>query len=135
MKENKEIEDSMGVMVKFNVTTEVHLIPDNEYEKLIIELKEARYAKFSDYKQKLLAGSQHETRMFHEGDIDVIPRWYYEKHKNDVVARPLHIPTYTNDHGDLTPFNLKEAIKHQQIERGTSTISSIRKFEIVDNRI
>lgn len=131
----KENEDPRGVLVKFKVSMEVHLIPDDQYEKMVNELKETRYAKFSDYQQKLLAGSQFETKMFQAGEVDYIPRWYYEKHKNDVVAKPLHIPTYTNDAGDLTPFDLKEAIKHEQIKRGTPTISAVRRFEIVNESL
>ena len=119
-------EDTM-VLVKFNCTTTVHMIPDTKYAKECETLESMRYEQHRDYQQRLAAGTPYELKGFALGEVGLIPSWYYKAHKNDTVKISVHIPRMTDKQGQLTPFDSADAIRFGMTE-SQDTMVTLKRF-------
>lgn len=120
-----------GVLVKFNCVTNIHLIPDDQYEQELATMKDIRRSNFKNYQERLASGSPFEYRTFNIGEEAYIPEWYYKAHKNDVAEIPIAIDRIKDKNGYRRPFRDDEAITAIDCteEESHKTTKMVKRFE------
>ncbi len=119
--------------VKFNVTTSVHMIPDEVYPDLCASLKKMKYEKFSDYRERIAAGSEFEMTSVNIGDVLDVPNWYYNVHKDYECSQGISFDKYTDKAGNRIPFDTAEAVKHGDMDDPKEMMKVVRKFDLVED--
>jgi hypothetical protein len=120
-------------LVKFNVNTEFHNIPDEKYQKeceIMERLEDEDWEKYA----KRLTSSR--TKYQYVGvkisDEVSIPNWYYDKHKDDTVEVSISFSKYRSPDGSqMIPFDMKEAIRHGDVGDVEQTMKTVKRFELV----
>lgn len=118
--------------VKFNVTTSVHMIPENIYQELIDKLHHMKFNDYKAFQQRILAGTEYQMLDVKEGDIVEVPDWYYEAHKKDTLTIGNSFEHYKDAQGNLTPFNTAEAVRHGDMKDSKQTVKTVLRFEAVE---
>lgn len=118
--------------VKFNVTTEVHMIPDEIYQDFKDKMSEMKFKSFKDYQQRLLAGSEFEFRNVVIGEELEVPEWYFNIHKDDKLAIGIDLKFYKDAHGNPQPFQVNDAIKHGHMHPDEKVMKTVSRFELVE---
>jgi hypothetical protein len=121
--------------VKFNVTTSVHMIPDEIYSEHVENMKKMKYNDFKSYQQRLLAGSEYEMRDVKMGDIVDVPNWYFEAHKNDKITISTFIENYKDKMGRPQPFEMADAIKHGHLKEDDKSTRQVSRFSVIEEPI
>lgn len=118
-------------LVRFNVHTSVHMIPDEDYPLIVAELKEMRRKDRKNYVQTIIDGSDYIVEEVRIGQQLEVPGWYYEAHKNDRANIPNSFEHYKDRQGNRTPFNAAEAIRHGDMKDASELTKDVKLFDLV----
>ena len=113
--------------VKFNVTSAVHMIPDEIYSKKVEEFKKMKYGNPTQYREYIMMGDEFPIVNVAIGEVIEVPDWYFNAHKDRVVEIP-HNSYFKYDNGTPMSFSSAEAKKW-----GIETIlkDKVKKFELI----
>ena len=121
-------------LVKFNVNTEFHNIPDQDYTAELKRRKDLRFSNFKEYKEMLLNPQLFDDWEYIRvgiGDEKEVPNWYYEAHKNDKIEISVAFDKYTDKMGNRIPFKMEEAVRHRDVQDENDTMRTVTRFELI----
>jgi len=119
-------------LVKFNVVTEFHNIPDEKFKMEVENMEKLEDEDWEKFAKKLSSSrNKYPYVTVKIGDEIAVPDWYYEHHKNDIVDITVYIDKYVSDNGQLIPFDMKDAIKHGYVKDFQSTMHKVKRFELI----
>jgi hypothetical protein len=118
-------------LVKFNVSSTVHMIPDELYQEYCSSIRKLKYEKFTDYCNRIKAGSEFEVIQAPLGSVIEIPDWYFEAYKNNEVSVGVSFDKYKDKTGQRRAYKMEEALMHGDV-RTTETMRKVKVFELVE---
>lgn len=124
--------------VKFNVSTNIHMIPDDKIEQLRIQMHTLQYgdengngSDYTKYRDRLAAGSPFSYKMVTVGETTEVPDWYYNANKDRAISVGNSFSKYTDGNGGIIPYNAAEAEKHGDLKHRNETMKTVKLFELV----
>jgi len=117
-------------LVKFNVRTSFHNIPDAKYK---VECEKAEKLEDEDleaFAKKIIGRSKYAYINVNINEEVEVPNWYFEAHKNDMCEVPVHIAQY-NKEGLPLPFRADDALRHGYIKTIDESIRKVSRFTLI----
>ena len=122
----------MAKLVKFNVRTEFHNIPDDKYKHECELMEKLEDEDWEKYARKLTSSrSKYQYVQVGIGQEVAVPNWYYDAHKDDKINMCLSFDKYRDASGNIIPFNTTEAIRHGDLQNLDDTMQTVSRFELV----
>ncbi len=121
-------------LVRFNVSTEYHNIPDDKYHKeceIMEKLEEDDWEKFA--KKLSSTRNKYPYVTVKIGTESPVPNWYYEAHKDDAIEVSVSFDKYTDRFGNRIPFNMEEALKHGDVRSLEHNTKYVKRFELIED--
>ena len=116
--------------VKFNVTSAVHMIPDEVYAARQAEFKKMRYENPTKFREYMMAGDEYPVISVRIGEIIEVPNWYFAANKDRMIEIP-HDSKFAYRNGNAIPFSSTEAAKW---DRETILKDKVNLFTLVVNK-
>ena len=113
--------------VKFNLTTAVHMVPDEIYEARLEEFRKMRYEDPRKYREYIALGDEFPIINVKIGEIMEVPDWYYEKNKN-ITREVNNCVDWSKQDGKPVPYRSDEAAR---FGRETILKKTVKKLELV----
>jgi len=122
----------MTKLVKFNVRTEFHNIPDDKYKHECDLMEKLEDEDWEKYARKLTSSrSKYQYVQVGIGQEVAVPNWYYDAHKDDKINMGLSFDKYRDAGGNIIPFNTAEAMRHGDLQNLDDTMQTVSRFELV----
>ena len=124
--------------VKFNGSTNYSPIPDEAlkgYQDYVKDLQKGDFSKQQQLVSLIQSGGAASRWGFitvKGGDVKDVPNWYYNDYKDSDIILPVSSDTYTTRDGKLSPFDMKEHIRHGHVKTD-NTIQVVKLFELVED--